>query len=65
MLEGRGDVDYALVLALGRLAAESVLGGAEGGKEGYWPRVWAVRGLLYAWQDRAAPATLLQGAMAW
>jgi hypothetical protein len=64
LLEGGGDVDYALVLVLGRLAAECVLG-AEGGKEGYWPRVWAARGPLYAWHDRAAPAIMLQGAVAW
>jgi hypothetical protein len=65
LLEGGGDVDYALVRALGRLAAGSVLGGAEGGKEGCWPRVWAARGLLYAGQDRAAPAIVRQGAVAW
>lgn len=58
LLEGRGDVDDALVLALGGPAAESVLGGAAGGKEGYWPRVWGARGLLYAWQDRVAPAII-------
>jgi HEAT repeat protein len=55
LLEGR-DVDDALVLALGGLPAEYVLGGREGGKEGYWPRVWAARGLLYAWEDRATAA---------
>jgi hypothetical protein len=26
---------------------------AVGGKAGCWPRVWAARGLLYAWDDRA------------
>jgi HEAT repeats len=57
LLEGRGgDVDDALVLALGGPAAELVLGGREGGRDGYWPRVWAARGLLYAWHDRATPA---------
>jgi HEAT repeat protein len=55
LLEAR-DVDDALVLALGGPAAEYVLGGREGGKEGYWPRVWAARGLLYAWDDRATAA---------
>ena len=58
LLEGRGDVDDAFVLALGGPAAESVLGGAAGGREGYWPRVWGARGLLYAWEDRAAPAVI-------
>jgi HEAT repeat protein len=33
-----------------------VLSGGEGGKQGYWPRVWAARGLLYVWEDRATPA---------
>jgi len=50
------EVDDALVLALGGAAAPHVLGGGEGGKQGYWPRVWAARGLLYVWEDRAAPA---------
>ncbi|MHB8554867.1 MAG: HEAT repeat domain-containing protein, partial [Candidatus Dormibacteria bacterium] len=35
-----------------------VLNGSEGGKGGYWPRVWAARGLLYAWEERAAPAVV-------
>jgi hypothetical protein len=52
------DVDDALVHALGGEAAEYVLGGREGGKAGYWPRVWAARGLLHAWDDRAAPAII-------
>ena len=55
LLEGR-DVDDGLVMALGGPAAETVLGGREGGKGGYWPRVWAARGLLYAWDDDATPA---------
>jgi hypothetical protein len=59
LLERRGDVDDALVIALGGPMAESVLDGREGGKEGYWPRVWAARGLLHAWQDGATPAIIL------
>jgi HEAT repeat protein len=51
-----GEVDDALVLALGGAPAEYVLSGGEGGRHGYWPRVWAARGLLYAWEDRAAGA---------
>ncbi|HEX3490129.1 MAG TPA: hypothetical protein VHU92_12320 [Streptosporangiaceae bacterium] len=50
------EVDDALLLALGGETARYVLGGGEGGKQGYWPRVWAARGLLYVWEDRAAPA---------
>jgi hypothetical protein len=56
LLQGRHDVDDALVLALGGPPAHYVLGGREDGKAGYWPRVWAARGLLHAWDDRATPA---------
>jgi HEAT repeat protein len=55
ILQGR-DVDDGLVVALGGPAAEFVLSGREGGKGGYWPRVWAARGLLYAWHEDATPA---------
>jgi len=57
LLQGR-EVDDALVLALGGPHAQQVLAGKEGGKGGYWPRVWAARGLLYAWDERAAPAVV-------
>lgn len=57
LLEAR-DVDDGLVLALGGAASPYVLSGGEGGRHGYWPRVWAARGLLYVWEDRAAPAVL-------
>jgi hypothetical protein len=43
--------DFLFVLA--GPAARQVLDGREGGSSGYWPRVWAVRGLLYAWDDTA------------
>jgi hypothetical protein len=36
-----------------------VLAGQAGGKAGYWPRVWAARGLLHAWDDRAT-AVIIQ-----
>jgi len=55
LLEAR-EVDDGLVLALGGAPATYVLSGGEGGKQGYWPRVWAARGLLYVWEDRATPA---------
>jgi len=29
---------------------ESVLAGQGGGLEGHWPKVWALCGLLYAWE---------------
>jgi HEAT repeats len=47
------DVDDRLITALGGVAARHVLDGGEGGRSGYWPRVWAARGLLHAWDDRA------------
>jgi hypothetical protein len=53
LLQGRQDTDDALLIALGGPAAEAVLGGSAGGRAGYWPRVWAARGLLHAWDDRA------------
>jgi HEAT repeats len=57
LLEAR-DADDALVMALGGPPAEYVLAGREGGRAGYWPRVWAARGLLYAWDDRATAAVV-------
>ena len=59
LLEGRsGTVDDALVAALGGEAAEYVLAGEEGGKTGYWPRVWAARGLIHTWDDSATAAII-------
>jgi hypothetical protein len=59
LLQGRQDTDDALLIALAGPAAEAVLDGSAGGKEGYWPRVWAARGLLHAWDDRAT-AVIIQ-----
>ena len=53
LLQGRQGTDDALLIALAGPAAQAVLDGSAGGKEGYWPRVWAARGLLHAWDDRA------------
>ena len=54
-----GDVDDdALIRALGGPPAEPVLAGRYGGRTGYWPRVWAARGLSYVWSDDAVPALL-------
>jgi hypothetical protein len=39
-------------------SASLVLGGREGGRDGYWPRMWATRGLLYA-SDEAATGTVV------
>ena len=50
LLYGRyADVDDDLITALGGEHGANVLDGADGGKGGYWPRVWAARGLLHAW----------------
>jgi hypothetical protein len=64
LLGGRpDDVDDRLITVLGGEAAAHVLDGGEGGRSGYWPRVWAARGLLHAWDERgdqaaeAEPAT--------
>ena len=55
LLAGRpDDVDDRLITVLGGDAAGHVLDGGEGGRSGYWPRVWAARGLLHAWDERAA-----------
>ena len=55
------EVDDGLILALGGAPADYVVSGHAGGKDGYWPRVWAARGLLHAWDDRAT-ATIIQAA---
>lgn len=57
LLEQRG-ADDELILALGGPSAENILNGYNGGKDGYWPRVWAARGLLHAWQDEATAAII-------
>jgi hypothetical protein len=57
LLEGR-DVEDEFLLALGGQHAQNVLNGWNGGKQGYWPRVWAARGLLYAWDESATSAVI-------
>jgi hypothetical protein len=55
LLGGRyGNVDDGLIVALGGEHGELVLGG----RGGYWPRVWAARGLLHAWDDAATEAII-------
>ena len=55
------DVDPMLIHALGGPPARWVVEGGQGGPD-YWLRVWAARGLLWAWDDSALPvlATALQ-----
>jgi hypothetical protein len=55
LLDGRSDdVDDRMIAILGGDAARHVIDGGEGGRSGYWPRVWAARGLLHAWSDPAS-----------
>ena len=51
LLEGR-EVDGELILALGGPPARWVVTGEPSGPP-YWLRVWALRGLLWAWDDVA------------
>ena len=60
MLKGRG-INEATATALAGPHAANVLAGAEGGPTGYWPRVWAMRALLYAW-DPSATGVVITGA---
>jgi hypothetical protein len=53
-----GDVDLETLHALAGPHATLVLEGGEGGITGYWPRVWAMRGFLYAWNDSATPVVI-------
>jgi HEAT repeat protein len=54
LLEG-GEVDPELIVALGGPPARWALTGDEGGPD-YWLRVWAARGLLWAWDPSATGA---------
>jgi HEAT repeat protein len=56
LLNGK-PVDDELILALGGPPAEWVRTGESSGPP-YWLRVWAARGLLYAWDDSARAAVL-------
>ncbi|MGC1238411.1 MAG: hypothetical protein WA860_06450 [Acidimicrobiales bacterium] len=60
ILSGRG-IDEAILRVLAGPGATTVLNGGEGGVSGYWPRVWAMRGLLYAW-DPSAARVVVEGA---
>lgn len=52
LIEGR-EVDPELIVALGGPPARWAITGGEGGPD-YWLRVWAARGLLWAWDDGTA-----------
>ena len=47
-----GDADAELILALGGPPARWVITGGQPGPL-YWLRVWALRGLLWAWDEMA------------
>ena len=53
LLEQRG-ADSELIYALGGPPARWVFTGAQPGPD-YWLRVWAARGLLWAWEESAQP----------
>jgi hypothetical protein len=53
-----GEADEETLHALAGPASIQVLEGGEGGLTGYWPRVWAMRGLIYAWNDSATPVVI-------
>jgi len=57
ILSGRPS-DSRVLYVLAGPASRQVLDGREGGPDGYWPKVWALRGLLYAWDDAAQTAVL-------
>jgi HEAT repeats len=56
LLEGR-ETDGELIVVLGGPPALWAVGGGVEGPR-YWRRVWATRGLLWAWDDIARPAIL-------
>lgn len=53
-----GDVDEETLFTLAGPGAADILRGKAGGVSGYWPRVWAMRGFLYAWEDRATDVVI-------
>lgn len=57
MLAGR-EADPKLILALGGRPARWAAGFDEPAGPAYWLRVWAARGLLWAWDDEAVPSIL-------
>lgn len=52
ILEGRRP-EGAFLYVLAGPPSGPVLDGQAGGLGGYWPKVWALRGLRYAWDDAA------------
>jgi hypothetical protein len=50
------DAEFGYVLA--GPASVSIMNGMAGGVSGYWPRTWALRALLYAWDVSAESAVI-------
>jgi HEAT repeat protein len=57
LLQGR-EADPQLILALGGRPARWAAGFDEPAGPAYWLRVWAARGLLWAWNDNAKRSVL-------
>jgi HEAT repeat protein len=57
LLDGRR-TDPTLILALGGRPARWAAGYDEPAAPAYWLRVWGARGLLWAWDDKAANAVI-------
>jgi hypothetical protein len=53
------DMDAEFGYFLSGPNSRAVLNGAEGGVSGRWPRTWALRAFLYAWDSSAEPAVLI------
>ena len=51
-------IDDHFLRVIGGPSAESVLEGRDGGLDGYWPRIWAARGLLHVWDDTATSVVI-------
>jgi hypothetical protein len=57
LLAGRGsEVDDGLIMALAGPTGHRVLTGESRADGAMWKRVWATRGLLWAWEPRATTA---------
>jgi hypothetical protein len=50
--------DTEFLRVIGGPSADVILDGRAGGLKGYWPRVWAARGLLHVWNDTATEAII-------
>lgn len=55
---GGGDPDPVMVTILGGPQAMQVIHGEHRTDQSYWVRVWAARGLLWAWDDVAVEALM-------